>query len=65
MDKKEYRQAVRQAQRVFGYVQITATRRQATRLSKTRALDLIRQVDGDSEIGATWADDDHAFLLVG
>jgi len=65
MTKKEYRQAVKQAQRIFGYVQITAERRQAVRLSKVKALDLIRQVDDDSEIGATWADDDHAFLLVG
>ena len=65
MDKKEYRQAVKQARRVFGYVQISQTRRQAVRLSKVKALGLICQVDDDNAIAAMWADDDHAFLLVG
>ena len=65
MNKPEYRQAVKQARRIFGYVQISQTRRQAVRLSKAKALGLICQVDDDNAIAAMWADDDHAFLLVG
>ena len=64
MDAKEYRQAVKEAKRIFAYVKITDTRRQAMRVSKVKALELIRQVNGD-EIEATWASDDHTFLLVG
>ena len=64
MDAKEYRGAVKEAKRIFAYVKITATRRQAMRVSKVKALELIRQVNGD-EIEAAWASDDHTFLLVG
>jgi len=64
VDAKEYKRAVKQATRIFAYVKITDTRRQAMRVSKVRALELIRQVDGD-DVNAIWADDDHAFLLVG
>ena len=64
MDAKEYRQAVKEAKRIFAYVKITDTRRQAMRVSKVKALELIRQVNGD-DVNATWADDDHTFLLVG
>ena len=64
MDNKEYRQAVKQAQRIFVYVKVAETRRQALRVSKVKALELICQVNGD-EVNAIWASDDHNFLLVG
>jgi len=64
VDAKEYRKAVKQARQVFVYVKIAATRRQAMKASKVKALGLISQV-GDGDVNATWADDDHRFLLVG
>ena len=65
MTRAEYRRAVKQATRVFGYIQITAERRQAVPLSKIKALELIRQVPHNAQVDASWADDDQVFLLVG
>ena len=64
MDNTEYRKAVKSAKRVFAYVQVTETRRQAMRVSKVKALELVRQVNGGN-VNAIWASDDHNFLLIG
>lgn len=65
MNKKEYARAIREAKRIFGYIRITETKRQAVRLSKVKALALVGQVTDDDTINAMWASDDQSFLLVG
>ena len=65
MTQAEYRQAVKRAQRVFGYIQIAVKERRPVRLSKTKALELLRRLPDDAQIDAEWADGDQAFLLVG
>jgi len=65
MDKKTYKQAVKEARAIFVYVAVSTSRRQALRVSKVKAIELVRQVDDGAKIGAIWASDDHNFLLVG
>lgn len=65
MTKAEYTKAVRRATRVFAYIQVTETRRQAVRLSKVKAVGLVGQVPGGGQVNAEWADDDERYLLVG
>lgn len=65
MNKAQYLKACRKAKRVFGYIQITEARKQATRISKAKAAGLVSQVSDHDKIDAEWADDEHTFLLVG
>jgi len=66
MKKREYLRAVRKAKRIFGYIQVVEGRRVASRISKRLARDLVRQIDEEATITASWADEDQEqFLLVG
>ena len=65
MTKTEYRQAVREAQRVFGYIQIAVKERRPVRLSKAKALELLRRLPDDAQIDAMWASEYQEILLVG
>ena len=65
MTKTEYRQAVRKAQRVLGFIQITDSRQRGFRLSKAKALTLIQTVPDDEPINAKWMSEDQEFLVVG
>lgn len=65
MDKATYLKAVRKAKRIFGYVQITDIRKQATRISKPKAAALVSQCAESDTIDAIWADGTEAFLLIG
>lgn len=65
MKKAEYKKAVKRSVRIFAYVQVTAVRRQAVRLSKAKALALVVQVPDGDDVSATWASSEHRYLLVG
>ena len=65
MTKREYRQAVNQARRVFCCVHISDARPANARISKARALELITLVPDDATIAADWLDDDQQLLMIG
>ena len=64
MTKSEYRRAVRQAERVFGYIQVANSKR-PVRLAKAKALALAKLVPDDAQINAEWASEHQEILLVG
>ena len=59
----EYRNAVKAARRILGFVQFSETRRGSMKLSKRAALAMVAHYDGD--VDAIWVDDGHTILLVG
>lgn len=63
MSAIEFKQAVKAASRILGFVQFAETRRASMRLSKRAALAMIRGYDGI--IDAIWVDDEHSILLIG
>ena len=65
MTKSEYLKSVRQAKKIFGYIQMTTKRPVPTKISKSKALALVSQIGDDDEIRASWAGDDKFFLLIG
>ena len=65
MNKQECTKAIRKAYRIFGSIAIVKESHRQVRLSRAKALALIKTVPDDAELNAEWLDDDHRFLMIG
>jgi len=65
MDKRECTKAIRKAYRIFGSIAILKQSNRSVRLSRAKALELIKTVADDAEIKAEWLDDDDQYLMIG
>ncbi len=65
MNKKECTKAIKKAQRIFVSVEVLRNSKRNARLSKSKALTLIRCLPDNADIKAEWLTDDHQFLMIG
>ena len=66
MDKQECTKAIKKARRVFVYAEVLAGKGiRGFRISKTKALLVIRSLPDDAEFKVGWLDDEQRFLSIG